>query len=76
MALSVIDQTRLTNLCAARDKLISGQATAAFEFNGQRTEYSRADMNRLDAEITKLETRAVLPPQRQQRRGGAITFRL
>jgi hypothetical protein len=73
MALSAEDQIRLTNFQAARDALISGQATAAFEYNGQRTEYSKADLTRLDAEIDRLTVQKYSPGL--QRRG-AITFRL
>ena len=52
--LSTADQARLTSLMAARDKLITGQAIAEVEYNGERRSYSKADMARLDREIDLL----------------------
>ena len=76
MALSSVDQQRLSNLLQARDLLISGRAVATVEFNGQRTEYSKADMSRLDGQIDRLEAASKVPATRTHRRGGAILFRL
>ena len=76
MALTLNEQQRLSSLQLARDQLISGRAVATFEFNGQRTEYSRADLTRLEGQIDRLEAAARLPTGHAHRRGGAITFRL
>lgn len=54
MALSTADAARLVILQAARDKLIAGQAIAEIEYNGERRSYARADLQRLDDEITAL----------------------
>jgi hypothetical protein len=76
MALSPADQIRLDKLRCARDELISGKATAAFEYNGMRTEYAKANVGEVNAEIAKLEAQASRPGTSERPRGGAIRFRL
>ncbi len=79
MSLCSSHMAQLQSFQTARAKLISGQSTAEFEFNGQRQSYSKADLNRLDGEISNLETAAATLgacgacPQ-TRRRGRAITW--
>jgi gpW len=55
MALTDAQQQRLAALTAARDKLIMGQAVAELDYaGGERTVFTKADLNRLDREIALL----------------------
>lgn len=56
MALSDADAARLAALQAAYDKLISGQAIAETEYNGERRSFSRADMQGLRDELAALSS--------------------
>ena len=55
--LSPDQQARLEMLQAARDKLIMGQAIASVEYAGERREYTKADLTRLDRAIDELQHR-------------------
>ena len=72
MALTDQQAAELLALKAARFKIASGQAVASTEYNGERTNYSKADLDLLRREISALE--ALAAPVR--RRGRAIRFRL
>ncbi len=75
MALSSDDQTRLTNLRAARDKLATGQQIAKVVSNGRTVEYGKADIAVLTELIEQLEAQACAPvTNRPFRPRGRIRF--
>lgn len=77
MALSTAEATRLANLKAAYDALMTGQQVASVEYAGEHTTFNRVDPNsmaRLKDTITELEVQSRLPTP--GRRRAALRFRL
>jgi hypothetical protein len=73
MALTTDQQAQLTAYQAAYAALISGKAVAAVDYNGERTQFVKADLNRLKVEIDALVALADTCPRP---RGRAVRFRL
>lgn len=63
------DQEMLDAARLARHNLIMGQGVVECEFDGQRTKFTSANADRLDAYIAELEARIAGCPRR-----GAIGF--
>lgn len=76
MALTIEEQTQLTQYRAAYAKLISGGQVAEITSNGRTVKYTKGDIGRLETAISNLEAKAALPAGVMPRRRGALSVRL
>lgn len=72
MSLTTDEAARLATLKTVRDKLMLGQLPERVSYNGFDTQFTKADLTKIEGEIAKLESKAA---GKSSRARGALGFR-